>query len=191
MTEIKIEKKNSIWPWLLLLLGILAATWFFFLRDDEVKSEETVNKTTLIDIQENNSRVEEYVTYINSDTNTMSLDHTFTSEAITKLTNAVDAMAADVGYDAKAEIEKAKQISDEITKDPMSTIHGDKISSAANVLSTALQNMQRAKYPSLSTEAADVNSAASAISPEVLTLDQRDAVKSFFRKAADLLSKMN
>jgi hypothetical protein len=100
-------------------------------------------------------------------------------------------MAADVGYDAKAEIEKAKQISDEITKDPMSTIHGDKISSAANVLSTALQNMQRAKYPSLSTEAADVNSAASAISPEVLTLDQRDAVKSFFRKAADLLSKMN
>jgi len=43
----------------------------------------------------------------------------------------------------------------------------------------------------LSAEAADVKSAASAINPETLTLNQRDAVKPFFRKAADLLNKMN
>ncbi len=70
------------------------------------------------------------------------------------------------------------------------TTHADKIRSAAYVLSTSLQNMQ-AKYRGLSAEAADVKSAAAAINPETLTLDQRDAVKSFFRKAADLLTKMN
>ena len=121
----------------------------------------------------------------------MSLDHAFTSEALTKLTDAVDAMATEAGYDVKVDIAKAKQYADEITKDPMSITHADKIRSAADVLSTSLQNMQQAKYPGLSNEATDVKNTAAAIIPETLTLDQRDVVKSFFRKAADLLSKMN
>ncbi len=191
MTEIKIEKKKPVWPWILLVLGLLAAAWFFFFRNDRDEPEETADKTALIDIHENNSTVAAYVTFINSDTNTMSLDHAFTSEALTKLTDAVDAMATEAGYDVKADIAKAKQLADEITADPMVTTHGDKIRSAADVLSTSLQNMQQAKYPGLGAEAADVKSAASAINPETLTLDQRDAVKSFFRKAADLLTKMN
>lgn len=183
MTEIKIEKKKPVWPWILLVLGLLAAAWFFFFRNDK--------KESLIDVHENNSTVAAYVTFINSDTNKMSLDHSFTSEALTKLTDAIDAMATEAGYDVKVDIAKAKQYADEITKDPMSTTHADKIRSAADVLSTSLQNMQQAKYPGLSAEAADVKSAAAAINPETLTLDQRDAVNSFFSKAADLLNKMN
>jgi hypothetical protein len=191
MTEIKIEKKKPVWPWILLILGLLAAAWFFFFRNDKDEPVETAENTTQIDTTENNSTVAAYVTFINSDTNTMSLDHSFTSEALTKLTDAVNAKATEAGYDVKVDIAKAKQLAGEITADPMSTIHADKIRSAADVLSTSLQNMQQAKYPELSTEAADVKSAATAINPETLTLDQRDAVKSFFRNAADLLSKMN
>lgn len=191
MTEIKIEKKKPVWPWILLVLGLLAAVWFFFFRNDKDDTAETANNGALIDVHENNSTVAAYVTFINSDTNTMSLDHSFASEALTKLTDAADAMATEAGYDVKVDIAKAKQYADEITKDPQSTTHADKIRSAADVLSNSLQNMQQAKYPGLSAEAAEVKSAAAAINPETLTLDQRDAVKSFFRKAADLLSKMN
>ena len=191
MTEIKIEKKKPAWPWILLVFGLLVAVWFFVFRNDKDKPVETADKTTLIDRHENNNIVAAYVAFINSDTNTMSLDHAFTSEALIKLTDAIDAMATDAGYDIKADIANAKQIAEEITKDPMLTNHADKIRSAANVLSNALQNMQKAKYPELSNEAADVKSAAVAINPETLTLDQRDAVKSFFRKAANLLNKMN
>ena len=191
MTEIKIEKKNSIWPWILLLLGILAAAWFFFIRNDKAEPVETAENTTLIDVHENNNVVATYVTFINADTNTMGLDHTFVSEAFTRLTDAVDAMATEAAYDVKVDVVEVKQHVDEIRKDPMATTHADKIRSLADVLSTSLQNMQQAKYPGLGAEAADVKSAASAINPETLTLDQRDAVKSFFRKAADLLKKMN
>ncbi|MBA2500886.1 MAG: hypothetical protein H0V30_14265 [Chitinophagaceae bacterium] len=191
MAEIKIEKKKPVWPWILLVLGLLVAAWFFFFRNDKDEPVETADKTALIDTHENNNTVTAYVTFINSDTNTMSLDHAFTSEALTKLTDAVDAMATEAGYDVKADIAKAKQLADEITADPMSTTHAGKIRSAADVLSTALHNMQQAKFAELSAEAADVKSAAAAINPELLTLDQRDAVKSFFRKAADLLNKMN
>jgi len=193
MTEIKIEQKKPVWPWILLVLGLLFAVWFFFFRNDKAEPGyvETVDKTALIDVHENNNIVVTYVKFINADTNTMGLDHAYTSEALTRLIDAVDAMASEVGYDVKSDIAKAKQLSDEIKKDPMVTNHADKIRSAADVLSTSLQNMQQAKYPDLSAEAADVKSAASAIKPETLTLDQRDAVKSFFRKASDLLTKMN
>jgi len=191
MTEIKIEKKKPVWPWILLVLGLLLAAWFFFVRNDKVEPVETADKTAMVDVHENNSIVATYVTFINSDTNTMSLDHAFTSEALAKLTDAVDAMATEAGYDIKVDIAKAKQYGDQITIDPMVTTHADKIRSAADVLSTALQNMQRAKYPELSAEGADVKTAAAAINPETLTLDQRPAVKAFFRKTADLLQKMN
>lgn len=184
MTEIKIEKKKLIWPWLLLLLslGIIAVAWLYFFRYDKRETLETADNKALIDVHENNSTVAAYVTFINSDTNTMSLDHAYSSEALSKLTDAVDAMATEAGYDVKVDIAKAKQYADEITKDPLVTTHADKIKSAADVLSTALQNMQMAKYPELSAEAADVKSAAAAINPETLTLDQRDAVKSFLER---------
>ncbi|MBA3284927.1 MAG: hypothetical protein H0U27_07690 [Nitrosopumilus sp.] len=191
MTEIKIEKKKPVWPWILLVLGLLVAVWFFFFRNDKYEPVETADRTALIDTDENNNTVAAYVTFINADKNKMSIDHTYASEAITKLTDATDAMATEVGYDVKADIAKAKQYADEITKNPMSTTHADKIRSSADVLSTALQNMQQAKFPGLSTEAADVKSAAEAIDPQALTLDQRDVVKSFFSKTADLLNKMN
>jgi len=194
MTEIKIEKKKPVWPWILLALGLLVAAfaaWFFFIRNDNAEPLATADETALIDVRENNNIVAAYVTFVDADTATMGLDHVFTNEAFTKLIDAVEAIAAESGYDVKADIAEAKQLADEITKDPMVTTHTDKIRSAADVLSTALQNIQQAKYPGLSTEAADVKSAASAINPETLTLDQRDAVKSFFRKAADLLNKMN
>lgn len=195
MTEIKIEKKKPVWPWILLALGLLVAAWFFFNRNDNAEpvatADETADETALIDVHENNNIVTAYVRFVDTDTNTMSLDHSFTSEAFNMLTDAVDAMATEAGYDVKADIGKAKQLADEITRDPMVTTHADKIRSAADVLSTSLQNLQQSKYPSLSAEAAAVKTAASAIDPETLTLDQRDAVKSFFSKAADLLSKMN
>jgi len=191
MTEIKIEKKMPVWPWILLVFGLLVAAWFFFIRNDKAEPVATADETALIDVHENNNIVTAYVTFIDADTATMGLDHVFTREAFTKLANAVDAMAAEAGYDMKADVAKAKQLADEITNDPMATAHADKIRSGADLLSACLQNMQKAKYPGLSAEAADVKNAASAISPETLTLDQRDAVKSFFRKAADLLNKMN
>ena len=117
MTEIKIEKKKPVWPWILLVLGLLVAAWLLFFRNDKDEPAETGNKTA-IDVHENNNIVATYVTFINSDTNTMSLDHAFTSDALTKLTDAVDAMATEAGYDVKVDIAKAKQYAEMQTKEP-------------------------------------------------------------------------
>ncbi|MEJ7914026.1 MAG: hypothetical protein WKF70_12780 [Chitinophagaceae bacterium] len=194
MAEIKIEKKKTVWPWLLLALGIIALLVFLFWfrgRDENVPVAETSAPTELIDVHENNATVAGYVNAILADTATMSLDHTYAHEALTNLINATKAMAGEIGFDIKGDLDKAKEYADAITVDPTATTHAGNIKKAADIISRVLQNIQQAKYASLAPEAGEVSAAVMAISPETLTLNQRDAVKTFFGKAANLLQKMN
>lgn len=139
---------------------------------------------------EKNTTISDYVEFVNSNDNQMSLDHVYTNEALRKLVAATNALAEEVDYDVRADMEKVKQYADQITKDPFETTHADNIRNAAVTLSTALQNMQREKFPDLREEADEVRKACEAIDPDQLTLDQKDAVRSFFREAANLLQKM-
>ncbi|MEC5167152.1 hypothetical protein RCH18_002902 [Flavobacterium sp. PL11] len=193
MTEIKIEKKTSIWPWIFLLLGIIAAIWFFFFRTDETNVQEVVTDTDteMVQPMEDNNAVSDYIMFVNNDPDKMGLDHEYSSEALNKLTTAVEATANKQNFDISADIAKARQFTEEIQKDPTATNHSDKIKGAADILSMALKNLQQEKYSNLTAEADSVKAAAAGINPAVLTLDQKDAVKNFFTTAADLLTKMN
>ncbi|MGK2863092.1 MAG: hypothetical protein ACSLE0_14250 [Chitinophagaceae bacterium] len=191
MTEINIEKKKPVWPWVLLGLGILALLLYFFVFNEKEEMAKKPATSALIDVHEDNSTVAAYVMFINSDTNKMGLDHSFTNEALLKLTDATNSMADEAGYSVKADLEKAKEYTDKITNDSFETSHADNIRKAADIIAGALQNLQKAKYPELENNAGDVKLAAEAINPETLILEQRDAVKTFFAKAANLLEKMN
>jgi hypothetical protein len=158
------------------------------------KKQENAQKTDMIDamnVKQDNSTVNAYITFVNNDKNKMALDHAYTNEAFLKLTSAIDAMAGEVDFDIKADLDKAKQCANKITENPFETSHADEIRKAAEILSGSLQNIQEAKFLSLANDADQVKSAAMAIDPKVLTLDQKEAVKSFFSKSSDLLEKMN
>lgn len=200
MTEIKIEKKNIVWPWILLVLAVIAVLVYFLVYDDykEVKDEDKQTselvgpqRPDLISVKENNSTVAAYVNFIESGDNKMTLDHEYTNEALYKLTEAVYAIAGEVGYDVKADLEKVKEYAEKITNDPYETTHADNIRSASEILTNALQNIQKAKFPGLANEVAELRNASEAIKPAILTLDQKNEVKAFFSKAANLLRKMN
>jgi hypothetical protein len=192
MAVIKIEKKKTAGLWIVLGLVLIAAFIYFMYFNDGTKEMEKVPETTdLIGVNENNTIVKAFVDFIETDSMKMSLDHAFTNEALLKLTDATNAMADEVGYEVKADIDKVKEYAEVITKDPFDTSHADDIRSATDILTNVLQNIQKAKYPGLTNEVAELRNASSSINPDVLTLDQKDAVKSFFRKAADLLKKMN
>jgi len=192
MTEIKIEKKKLLWPWILLGIVIVALIIYFLVFQTSSEEVKEVTETTdLISVKENNTTVEAYVSFIEIDTNRMTLDHTYTNEALLKLTDATNAMAGEIGYDVKADIEKVREHAKMITKDAFDTSHADSIRKAADILTNVLQNIQKAKYPGLTNEVTELKNASASINPAVLTLDQRDEVKSFFSKAAVLLKKMN
>lgn len=200
MAEIKIEQKKQAWPWIIVGLVVVALLVYFLVFRDNDKNTEAVNEPDyvtdtndpdLLDIKENNSTVAAYVSFIENSKKKMSLDHAYTNEALLKLIEATNAMADEVGYEVQADLEKAKEHAEMITEDPFETTHADAIGKAAEILTNVLQNIQKAKYPGLADEVQELKSASKSIKPEVLTLDQKDAVKNYFAKASDLLQKMN
>lgn len=193
MAEIKIEKKSMAWLWILLVVGIAVLVYFVAFHKYDEKAPEAVGteQTDLIGVTENNTIVAAYINFADTNINKMSLDHAYTNEALLKLTDATRAMAGEVGYEVKADLEKVKEYADKITIDPFETTHADNIRWADDILTKVLQNIQLAKYPGLTNEVAELKNAAESIKPAVLTLNQRNEVKAFFHKAADLLRKMN
>lgn len=206
MTEIKIEKKKNLFPWIL-LVGILALlAYFLFFNDgkDVTKTTETSSPVTtetsspittetssIINVKENNSTVAAFVSFVEVENKEMTLDHAYTNEALLKLTEATNAMADEIKYDVRADTDKVKEVAKVIKNDKFDTSHANSISEGANILTNVLENMQQAKYPELAKEVAELRNASDSIKPDVLTLDQDDNIKTFFSKAADLLNKMN
>ena len=140
---------------------------------------------------ETNSAVTEFVTFVENDENKMDLDHGYTNEALHKLTQAIDATANQIDYNVQADLDQVKQYADQITEDRFATTHADNIRKAADVLTGTLQKMQQEKFPNMESDINELKDACAGIKPDVLTLEQKSAVKSFFTKAADVLEKMN
>ncbi|MFA5419669.1 MAG: hypothetical protein WC341_14555 [Bacteroidales bacterium] len=200
MAEIKIEQKKQIWPWLLVGLVIAALLVYLLVFRDNGKNAEVLtkadyitntNEPALLSAKESNSAVATYVNFVESNKDKMSLDHAYTNEALLKLIDATKAKANEVGYEVRADIDKAKEYAKMITKDPFETTHADNIKKADDIITVVLQNIQKAEYPGLADEVEALRSASESIKPGVLTLDQKDAVKNYFNKASDLLKKMN
>lgn len=200
MAEIKIEKKRTVWPWVLLALVIIALLIYFLAvpdKDDDYEqvTERTVvestNESDMLGVNEENPTVMAYVEWLDTNLGRMGIDHEFTHEAITELANAIKALASDIDYNVDAELDQAKEYADQIRQEPYETSHANKIRNATDMLSQALVNMQQARYPGLQEDARAVKNASQQIKPDELTLDQKEEVKGFFRKATDLLQEMN
>jgi hypothetical protein len=202
MAEIKIEQKKQVWPWLLAALVIAALLVYFLMyRDkDNVSTTEVVtesnyisgvNETNLLEVKENNSTVAAFVSFVENDNNRVSLNHAYTNEAFLKLSAATNAMAGEIGYDVRADIDKVKESTLLITNEPFESSKAKNIRNATDNSTKALQNIQQTKYPGLTVEVDELKSASTSINPEVLSIDQNEAVTMYFEKASKLLQKMN
>ena len=204
MTEIKIEKKKLIWPWILLAIAVIAALVYYMVSSyyhNEIKvvpktsvPENTMEKDDvkdLLSVNENNLTVATFVEFVEMKNNSMGLDHEYTNDALLKLTKATEAMASEVGFNVQADLEKVNKFAEMITKNPFETTHANSIRKAVDILTNVLQNIQKAKYPGLTNEVAELRVASEAINPDILTLEQKNEVKTYFSKAAILLKIMN
>jgi len=202
MAEIKIEQKKQIWPWLLLGLVAAAVVIYFLMSYNNVEANTVdivtqenyisgTNDTNLLGVKENNSTVVAFVSFVKINNNKISQNHAYTNEALEKLTAATNAMAEEIGYDVSEDLNKVQESTSLIANKSFETSQAQNIRNATDNSTTALQNMQLAKYPWLSDEVEELKSASTAISPSVPAIEQKDAVQNYFEKAADVLDKMN
>jgi flagellar biosynthesis/type III secretory pathway M-ring protein FliF/YscJ len=202
MAEIKIEQKKQNWPWMFAGLVIAAILVYFIVFRDKSNSNtiEEVTETSyvsqvsesgLLGVKENNSTVAAFVSFVKNETNRVSLNLAYIHEAISKLTAATNAMAGEIDYDIQADLEKVKESAVIFDNEPFDSSYAKNIKNTAEKSTTALQNMQLAKYPGLTAEVDELKSASASINPEEYTLGQKDEVKNYFAKASNLLEKMN
>ncbi len=200
MAEIKIEQKKKFSMWWLVVLVIAALFVYFIVFYDDGKSTAAVTETDydtntnepeLLEETGNNTTVAAYVNFEETNKKKMGINHEYTNEALLKLIEATSAIADEVGFEVQADLEKVRGYAKMITKNPLKTTHAANIRKASDILSNVLQNIQKAAYPALTNEVAELKNASTLIYPEVLTLEQEEAVKNYFAKASDLLQKMN
>ena len=200
MAEIKIEKKKPIWPWILALLLIAIIVYFLFFRETTVITNENTSNDTIVDntemidegdVKDNLSDVAAFVAFVKNDSGEMTLDHEYSHDALTKLIDATEEISEKTSFDSKMDLDNARKYADEITNNPEATNHADNIKKATDMISTVLQNVQKAKFSNLAAEADKVKISSAAISVKELALNQKQKIKGFFDDAADLLDKMN
>ncbi|MDT0294535.1 hypothetical protein ACFQ3R_12230 [Mesonia ostreae] len=205
MAEIKIKKKAPIWPWILGILILAAIIYFLVFANDgtddmddvddtvttteQVVEKDTVNQTMSDTIHLRDAKdINAYTTFI-SDPN-MTVDHEFSSAALTKLIAATKETADELDINIDADLNAANKLSNEITNDPQSLSHANKIKDAAGNITNALKTIQTEKFPQLDSQLEAVNDAVSNIKVDTPTLDQKNDVKAFFTKAGDLLTSI-
>lgn len=202
MAKIEIEKKKTIWPWILLAILVIAAILYFFVfanddddfdNDDEVTTEQVIQEEqeeteSTYDSLEEMTAVQDYGEYIENPD--MGLDHEYANGALLKLIAATRAVAQKNEVDIDAELDEAKSKAEKITEDPMKLTHANKIKDAGETITRALKTIQSEKFPDMGQSYMGVEEALGKIKPDDETLNQKDAIKSFFDKADELLISM-
>lgn len=207
MADIDIEKKKPVWPWIILVLVILAILYFLiFAGDDDADdldetTTEQVEDTTVWEDQDENTAawdtedttgqaVSDYIAYV-GDKSRMGIDHTYTNNALVELTNAVESKAQQENVDITADMQEIRQDAQEVTEDPMATDHANIIRNTGAKIVDALEKIQQESYPDLSGDIENLRNSLQEIDPSVQTLEQKEDVNSFFDQAADVLRNMS
>ncbi|WP_034258684.1 hypothetical protein [Aequorivita capsosiphonis] len=199
MAEIKIKKKEPIWPWILGLLLIGAIVYFLVFADDSTddvddvtttKTEQPMNQDEMDNSNDlkNVSEINDYNIYVSNPD--MDVDHEYSSEALKRLIAATSATANELQIDIDADMSAANSLANEIKKDPESLMHANKIKDAAHKITKALKTIQTEKFPQLTSQYTEVETAVSNINVDTPTLDQKSALKAFFNKAGNLLTSI-
>ncbi len=192
MTEIKIEKKQPVWPWIALIAGILALIYYFFVYDQANTIDEdvvTTTETTTVVTDDMNSRVAAYSSFISNDSS-MTMDHEYSNSALMKLIDATEEVAEENNVDIMADLDTARKNASEITEDPEKLNHADKIKSAGTTIVQALKKIQGEKFPNLGDQMTGLEASLDQIKMATPTLDQKEAVKGFFAQASELLTNI-
>ena len=214
MTEIKIEKKKPIWPWVILVLIILAAIYFFWYyndrdyvmdenlipldtvsqndnayRDDTNRTTDETLYTGIYGTVTNEHDLADYFTFVDNKEN-KSVDSTFYRTAFFKLITATKRQAEMENVDVSSNISSAMQNATNLTNDPAKGTKADNAKKAASDVAKALNTLIDKDPDNLSSSMKEVDSAVSGIDGSQTLESQSNNIDAFFDKSARLLQKM-
>lgn len=208
MADINIEKKKNntpIWPWILGALLLIGAIWAIAEmggdddREEVAVAEEQYREDDPIVREPQSNRMAAgtaaagFVSYVNDNDikDRIAEDHNVTSEALMRLSAALEGLSQNDGTYSQ-QIEEIRQNAQAITSDQTSQQHADKVKSSFTTASNVLAQIRMNQYPDVAeSEVEDLQEKSREIDSNKLLTDQKDEVEDFFEKAADAIEKMD
>lgn len=214
MAELNVEKKKkSPIGWIILAVVVIGLIIWFAASDND-GIQETATNITQDEEQsstygqeqsqaaapydadrgrsETNSRVQEYLTFVDERTND-EMDQATVQEGINKLSDALLAISNEQnqGQDnLGGELEQIKQQAGQLQDANLNEQHSTAIRSAFSSAANVIQNLQNRYYPELEGDASNVLNAAQDIDDQELASEQENEIQSFFEESASIIEKM-
>lgn len=147
------------------------------------------NQATSANTATSDQAVESFVSYVKSDIRRADLDNQSVKQAFTRLTEATNAKATEVGFQVK-NIQTAKANINKISSTAFETAPAESIRETAELITSDLQSIQVAKFPKLDNKVEKLREASTSINPDELAMEQSEEIKDYFTEAAELLEDM-
>ena len=191
------KKKKPIVTWVIFgVIIVVIAVWLITSLSDEpklvdVKGEEEEYGTEL---RQNDTEqiYTEFTSFIEDSAESldMGIHHHYTSRGIALLSSTLEFLAENIGVNTQNSQNELVQKSNAIEQDPYSTEHAGTIKEAFLSAVDILEELQEERFQNMSRDVGELRQIAESLSDEDLTLDQKEKVKNFFEKSANVVSLM-
>jgi len=207
MAEIKIEKKSPIWPWILLLIAVIAMAVYFvyynnsFNENNKVENEsrDTISNSyehpSTVPHMEFNTVVQEFTSSI-ADSTRIGMDATYTKTAIINLAKVVTLKAEEANLQSSNALENLKTYSNQMDGTKASEVNKNSMmeenfKTVFNDIVLVLESIQTQSYPSLKNEVSELKQTSNNIDNKVAIKEQQNTIQAFFIKARTVVNNMN
>jgi hypothetical protein len=211
MAEIDIQKKQRgpVWPWVLgavLLLAAVGLLLVFVGQDDPTVTEPRptaapvdLERPGVDPVRPANGAVEAYLEFgrepeeVDVD---MGRHHEYTQEGLQRAVAALDEVirADTVGQRPLEErLDRVRDRADRITRDPASPEHANQVREAFTEIADLMEDVRGRRVPDqppVEERVRATREAAEAIDPGTPLLEQREAVRRFFRESGQALDRL-
>lgn len=209
MAEINIEKKKKpVWPWIVAVLLLVAVIWILVDNDDDDGMDDIPAQTEESAYQEPDNDYQDagdqqamqsnqeagpamaYVNFVEENEAEIGLEHTYTHQALTHLSKALNDLSENPSQETKTKIDELTMQADQLMQNTYSGEHADMMSACFQSAADAIKSIQQEQYPDLQEQAGEVEQAAGEITGEDLATDQKEAIRNFFSVSADAVGQM-
>lgn len=206
MAEIKIEKKAPIWPWILLVLVILAIIAYLVLKDDvddvvdDVNTEaidttgtyQNNNSINYTGMQDNdfNSAMTEFDTYV-QDSARVGTDSVYTKLAFNRLAHMTVMKAEENNLDDSSSLDNLRGYSNTTDSADGDMEIRKNLKRVGTDVANVIESLQKKDYPNLESEVKSLKNKSDKLNDTDAFDQQQQSIRDFIRSSRDILNSMN
>lgn len=206
MTEIKIEKKQSIWPWIIVVLVLLIVGGYLLLKDRDTDVNDNANSVGVDSLKNyRNDATDTYDPKVNDnfkaamsefnsfvgDSIKIGTDSIYTKTAFYKLVRMVVTKADENNILSTESLENLRSYDMQASN----KVHTGSISKNLNAMgkdvTSVIESIQNKNFPNLESEVTSLKKISDKLSGNTVLAKQQQTIHNFMMKTIDILNSMN